>query len=592
MHLKFSWPQMAGITFPENVYFGGWHPTESLTVEWSTSPSGMDMICLQADNWFLTSTRSSLHVEKPGLIHAKNDALGNPIDAVAFRGYILVPPIHSYSSSQTILSYWLSDNVYNYEHNGIFSGTCIQKSGNTLTLITDAFGMAPLYYRNFGGTILFSTNPRYLSGSDDKPDYMAWRCFIQTGFIAADRTLTTAIKRVPAGQILRFQDAKNSVETYTWFDHGKLPEGTKRIDTKAIANVEESFQSALSRCLKLKGEHVFLPLSSGYDSRRILASLIERKISFDSTTVRIFQKQSRDLDAHFAAIMAKDFGFSHRVIEARNMQEHVLHDYQRRILLDIESYDHSWALALMHSLPHYPTIFIDGLAGDALGETGFDKIPGLHIDPANDKFIIARHAITNDFDKILHSDQWPSANDIRRELITYIETLGEGMNQAELAFLLLRTRRSIAIWAQHMLPAGHLVVCPYLDLEYVKTLLSYHPTDKLRKSFQMLCLKQYWPHYFSYPGSRAIPLDMPSDNRVLEDARKFACLQKIQQEIREKNGISQLTSLLNTKAAIRFWIAQNNKRMALITMWAFRGLMEIMAREVQKIVCWEIDQER
>ncbi len=47
---------------------------------------------------------------------------------------------------------------------------------------------------------------------------MAWRCFIQTGFIAADRTLTTAIKRVPAGQILRFQYTKNSAETYTWFD--------------------------------------------------------------------------------------------------------------------------------------------------------------------------------------------------------------------------------------------------------------------------------------------------------------------------------------------------------------------------------------
>ena len=590
MHLKFTWPKMAEASFQENVYLGGWHPGEPLTVEWTVPSSRIDPICLQSDNWFLLSTRSPLHLDSPGLIHAQYAPSDHLTDVVAFRGYILTPPIHSHSSSPAILRYWLSENICNYEHNGIFSAACIRNSGDTLTLITDAFGMAPLYYRNLGGAILFATNPRYLSTSGDEPDYMAWRCLIQARFIAADRTLTSAIKRVPAGQALRFQYTKNNAESRVWFDYGKLPEGTKRIGIKAIEKVEECFQEALSRCLKLKSEQIFLPLSSGYDSRRILVGLMERKLPFESATIRVFQKQHRDLDAHFAAAMAKDLNFPHRILEPQSIQESLFHDYQRRILLDTESYDHSWALALVHSLPQYPTIFLDGLAGDALGETGFDKIPGLHIDPENDKFIIARQVINNEFDTILHSGKWPSADDVRRELTDYIETSGSGMNQAEVAFLLLRTRRSIAIWAQHMLPAGHLVVCPYLDLDYVKTLLSYHPADKLHGSFQMLCLKQYWPHYFSYPGSRAIPPNMPTGSPFLEDTRNFACFQVIQQEIEENEGLPFLTSLLSSQAAMRFWVARKNKRMALITMWAFRGLMELIAREIQKMTCWEILQ--
>lgn len=592
MHLKFTWPKMAEASFQESVYIGGWHPGEPLTVEWTIPSSRIDPICFQSDNWFLLSTRSPLHLHRPGLIHAQYAPSGHLTDTVAFRGYILVPPIHSYSSSRAILSYWLSDNSCNYEHNGIFSAACIQNSGHTLTLIADAFGMAPLYYRTLGEAILFATNPRYLSTRGDEPDYMAWRCLIQARFIAADRTLTSAIKRVPAGQILRFQYAKNTGEFSPWFDYGKLPEGTKRIGVKAVANVEERFQEALSRCLRVNNEHTFLPLTSGYDSRRILAGLMERKITFDSATIRIFQKQYRDLDAHFAAAMARDLNFPHRVLEPQSLQEYIFHDYQRRILLDTESYDHSWALALMHSLPQYPTIFIDGLGGDALGETGFDKIPGLHIAPENDKCIIARHVINHDFDNILHSGRWPLASDVRRELVDYIETLGTGMNQAELAFLLLRTRRSIAIWAQHLVPAGHIVVCPYLDLDYVKTLLSYHPVDKQHESFQMLCLKQYWPRYFSYPGSRAVPPNMPLGSPFLEDTRNFACFQMIQQEIEENEGSPFLTSLLSSQATMRFWVARKNRRMALIAMWAFRGLMELVAREIQKVTCWEILQEK
>lgn len=591
MQVKFIWPTLAEVSFQENVYFGMWHPHESIEVAWSHPSAVIDPVCLQAKNWCVLSTRSPLHADRPGLIHAHADADSQFTEAVAFRGYILGPQIHSYSSSEAILSYWFSQSWGNSEHNGVFSAACIRDSGRVLHLITDAFGMAPLYYRNLGGGIVFSTNPRYLSAHDDKPDYMAWRCLLQAGFLAADRSLTADIRRVAAGHSVEFQAADQRERARAWFRYEGLPEGTRRVDAKAVAIVEDCFQEAVTRCLRLQHGEIFLPLTSGYDSRRILAGLMDRKRTFESVTVRVFQKQFRDLDARFAAIMAEELGFLHRVIEPQSLQEYAFYDYQRRILLDAESPEHSWAVALMKSLPPYPTIVIDGLAGDALGETGFDRIHGLHIKPDSDKMIIASHVITHAFDRILNLDVWPSAKTVRHDLIDYIDGLCSGLNQSELAFLLLRTRRSIAVWAQQMLPAGHLVVCPYLDLDYVKTLLRYHPGDKLQHSFQSLCLKEFWPQYLSYPGSRSIPSDIPPGTPFLEDARKFACFQNMRQTIEDWGGMPRFTSLLTTQATMRFWVARKNRRMALKSMWAFGGLMELMARELHKTICWEIRQE-
>jgi len=110
-------------------------------------------------------------------------------------------------------------------------------------------------------------------------------------------------------------------------------------------------------------------------------------------------------------------------------------------------------------------IFLDGLGGDALGETGFDRIPHIHSStPEFNRMLIGQAMITDAYDHILQTSKWPSATTIRAELLNYIELLPSGANQAELAFLLLRTRRTIGPWAQQMLPAGHVAVCPYLDL--------------------------------------------------------------------------------------------------------------------------------
>jgi hypothetical protein len=593
MRLKLTWPRMASPHLYENFYLGGWHPSETIALDWSDPPPSVRPVCIVGNNWFLASNTSRVHRHEPGLVHAPPASQGKPADAVAFSGYILAPPVHSYSPSQDILSYWL--NVSPGEHNGVFSAACVRDSGAVLDLVTDMFGIAPLYYRRLQDLVLFATNPRYLAADGDEPDYRAWRCLVQTGFILGDRTLTKSVLRVPPRHVLRFRG--DTIEARPWFDYGGWPDGSRRIDGEAIANFEESFQSALSRCLQLQTPGIVLSLSSGHDSRRILAGLQYRDVPFEALTVRVFQKENRDLDATFASLMAEELGFPHRVIDSSHAVgsrgyavEFARYDRERQILLASECDYHTWAVPLMHALPESPTIFFDGLAGDVFGNSGF-VVPHLHEDPEADRFLIADHAISSEFDGLFRRESLPTADDIRDELIAFIEKLPPGLNQAELAFLLLQTRRAIAIWAQLMVPAGHVVVCPYFDLDHIRVTLAYHPGDKFVMKPQTRCLERFWPLYFAFPGSRAIPPDIPPGPSRLTRLRYVACFRQLQQELLESGAMPEMTRFLGANGRLRFWLARKNGWAGQRLGWAFKQLMELVAQETEKSACWHIVRE-
>jgi hypothetical protein len=286
--------------------------------------------------------------------------------------------------------------------------------------------------------------------------------------------------------------------------------------------------------------------------------------------------------------MAIDLGFEHQEIETQNPSEYAEDDYRRRILIAAESCEHTWALSLMRSLPQRPTVFFDGLAGDALGETGYDWISGLHVSPESDHLLIARHEINDDFDTILRRKRWPSAAAVRNELCEYIESLPAGVNRTELAFLLLHTRRSTALWSQQMLPAGHVGVYPYLDLDYIRTTLQYDPQDKLKESFQKSCLQTYWPRYFAYPGNRDFPSAMPPGSPAIQQERQLACFNRTQQELDELKGGAHVRDLLSRKACVRLSLARQSRWVALRSLWAFLQLQELVAQHTGKIACWKI----
>jgi len=471
------------------------------------------------------------------------------------------------------------------EHNGIFSVALVHNQGKTLTLMTDFLGMGPLYYRRFADAVIFSTNPRFLTVAGDSPDLHAWRCLIQTGFISSDRTLSSQVRRVPSGSAIRF--SSEGEELRQWFDYSTLPEGTRPVDSRVSVEVEEEFQDAITRCLGLQNDSIVLPLSSGYDSRRILATFLRRNVDFLAITAKVLQKEHRDLDARFARAMSVDFGFPHTIVEMGDASKYGQDDFSRRVLVDAETHMHTWVVRLMESLPNRPCIFFDGIAGDILGNPGY-RMEGLYHSPPEDLELIVNSSITNEFESLLSRNEWPSKMEVREDIKDYLRPFLDRANIAELAFILLRQRRSTSLWSQQLLPSGHVVVCPYLDLNYVRRMLEYIPADKHRTIFQRRCLSEFWPEFFKYHGNRDIPANLHRGNPSITNERNLACHRRLNEEIERHDGNGIYLKLLTRNARLRHFLSLRNKKFALHNLWFHNRIMELCAREIRKKVCWNL----
>jgi hypothetical protein len=505
-------------------------------------------------------------------------------EGVAFRGYVL-PRLQSYSPKDEILAHWGTRSLE--EHNGVFATALIGRRGETLTLMTDTLGMGPLYYRIFDDIVLFATNPRFLTVDADPPDLVAWRSLAQTSWIVGDRSLSVDICRVPAGQALCWMKGGSR----RVLNLGRLSFGTLPVDHRSVGEVEEAFQQAMDRCLQLNGANFVLPLSSGFDSRRILAGLVRRKVDFQAVTYRSRQKGYRDLDARFASAMARDFRFPHVVIEPANGEEYASDDRSRRVLVDAETREHSWAIRVMRSLPANPCFLFDGIAGDILGDpVGWSVHTGLSVETRSSEAeldAMAAHAITNHYDSMLSSNQWPSVFDLREEVKAYLRTFLPRNNIAEIAFLLLRQRRVIAPWSQQLAPPGHVPVCPYLDLDYLRLLLGFVSSDKHTTKFQRACLKEFWPEFYRYPGNRDVPIDVPPGSPALANEQTLQCQATLLDEINSQGCLPAFYKLLTVRGRVGLSLARRSAALALRGQWYLTPLMELVSRQTRRRPCWQ-----
>jgi hypothetical protein len=489
-------------------------------IDVSAPPADVLPELIRGPNWALLSNRRA--ADGPSLIHA--DPLRNN-EAVAFRGYVLSPPLHSWSPARQLLDYWEGD--LERRHNGVFATARIADGGSSLRIATDAFGVAPLYWRQLrGGLVLFSTSLRYLRVAADTLNPYSERLFMHRQALAGDASLLDGVDRVSPGTILSF--TVNGMHTRSWFDWNNLPPGDEPISDDHLVDAEATFQTAMDRCSNLMpGVLSHLPLSSGDDSRRILASLNTRGSSFQAMTVRVLQKDSRDLDGRFASEMATRFGFDHEVLDVAEPLQYGRDDAACRLLFSSEVSEHTWIAPLIRALPHGLSLVFDGLAGDIFGNTGFGR-KELYSTVGDDDLVeVARLATPDAVSDVLRERVWQPLGEVRHRLATDMAFLPRNANRPDLAFLLIRARRGTGPCLQQLLPPGHVPVYPYLDLDHATATLRVNPLAKLDQTLQARCLARFWPNYFSIPGSRRFPANLPRHSTAPEEARlaaRMTCL--------------------------------------------------------------------
>ncbi len=582
--LRFDCPFSGESGYRSDGFAGVWSPTRPLRVRADTEDPNR-ALHLKGPNWFLCSSIASLPAGRQANIHVDRQQ----DRALAFRGYVVDPPLHQYSAPSDLWSYWQRGG--GRYPNGIFAIALLEGLSNQLTLRTDAFGFSPLYYRVRGELVLFGTKPDFLVTQDSEIDPLGTASVLAHGYPLGDRSLFQDVARCPYGVTLRF--VNGTVPSHeTWFGPDDLPEPDQPFDDAAAARVEGAFQQAVDRCAALGHGATHLPLTSGYDSRRIAGALLERGTPFKATTVRVFRNVDRDLDARHAAEIARHFGFEHKVVELPSADAYAEDDAARRFELCAETAMHDgWVASLMRALPDPPATIVDGFLGDVLAYPGY-RLEGADFftDPERDIERIADDLARTPLQRHIATTFRPG-DSVRAELSRYLAPMARKRNVAEFAYMLLRQRRATVLWSQQLMRPGHLMTCPYADLDYIRTVTAVRPEDRCATHVQRVCLERYHRRLASFPGSHAIPADAGPVGREGNRQRKLACLRRAAADLtptRNQASLAQRMTPLGRAIVLATRLAP-----ATVTRWGWmvRPVSEALLHDQQAAPVWSDDPE-
>ncbi len=435
--------------------------------------------------------------------HSASLAAESLESVTVFRGYELDIGVSSYDSRAKTIS---PDSL----ENGVFAFIRYFKKTRSLLVRTDLFGVSPLFYRVEDGVIYLASHNVLLRRPNDSIDAVGEISLLNYGFSFGQHTVHAEIKRFPPA-VQASVGAGGHLVWQPWGSLSDLGAAERVVDEAAVDEVESAFRTSMQRCMALSYGNVMLPLSSGYDSRRIFGYLNESKFDFETITAQAYKRigdRYFDIDGRFGPVVARRFGRPNRLIPA-STPESLADDLARRdLLIGSESLMHGWSMGLFEALRENTAACIfDGLGGDALGNSGF-VFPGFHVDYEKNVDILFNETAKPGFARALGYES-VVYDGYREAYRDYLNALPPGPNQCELAFLLLRTRRSIGPWILMNQAPGSLVVFPYLELGHVRKTLEFYPGEKYRVFFQKRCLEKYYPDYFSIPGSRAMPSVLP-----------------------------------------------------------------------------------
>jgi len=459
-------------------------------------------------NWAVV-THQTRHLDS--LLVESSDLSNEP--AILFRGYILDPPITSFSSPIQIREYWKKPLFR--RHNGVFVTVLLGAPTAGIAIVGDAFGVMPIYLREIGNTTFFASAANLLLVEGDRYDPVGLSFSLGIGYMLGDRTLIEGVTRLSAATIYR--RCNDRVERFQWYDFNRLADGTSEVTDAILEENQELFSQAIRRCVQVADRPLLVPVTAGHDSRRIVGELIANDIAFEAVTVQTIDKHGYDTDFQWARLLTHSLGIHHHILPFPNAEQWHSQDIERVRLFDCEARAHTWSVALFNHFRDSSICLFDGLAGDFTG----NSIHGWQFKWDYDDFLESREAIVDKIScasiyRIYQEDFLAPLSSIREILGSLFDRLPRSANTAEIFYALWNASRSAAPWAFKQSGDGQLVICPYLDLDFVEMAYRISPRAKRQRSMQRNCLARYASSVSEYGAPNRLPVEA---NHIVLNAR-------------------------------------------------------------------------
>lgn len=438
----------------------------------------------------------------------------------------------------------------------------ISKIEKKVTIVTDPYGLLPLYYHKSKSEFFLSSDlkgvlllkPELRSSLDYKSimEYLAMHS------IMANRTLFEGVQLIPEGSIVQFSiDQLDDWETCDWYTLPKSQE-EKPLD-EWIDEVSRELQKAVIKRAR-PGLGAFL--SGGMDSRVILASIPEE---IRGTMKALTFGVAGSDDLKIAEKVACRFGveWMHVILKP----EHFLNDALKHLWISDGASNHMVSLILDAVRQLGVDSIFDGTPGDAnfgggyasnleeLFDGEWPDVPNKYILKWLQKKGIARKLV--DVNRLLLDTTLEKLeSSISDGIETELNRLPEDMTpicQMENALYRIRVRRN-TMGGQYSIDSISASLKPYFDVDLHETFLRIPARERRNHYFFNQFVRSAMPETLRDPTSRALPLE--SSDRIKRKVTRYirAVARRFGLRILEPSPWLNTSKLMTNQLDYRNWL--------------------------------------
>lgn len=385
---------------------------------------------------------------------------------------------------------------------GVFGGW--RWDGRALRVEHDRYGFYPLFYYSHAGE--FAISPSLVTllheGAPIDIDADALAVFLHLGFFIGNDTPFEHIKVVPPN--VRFVwDGGLDVE-----ERRELGGRLEISRAEAVGAYAELFRHAV-RKREPDGE-VVVPLSGGRDSRHILLELCEEghRPAFCITAERYGPGND---DVEVARALAGVLGLKHVVAPRLPRLEAEL---RKNLATSFCADEHAWLMPLADHLNESGAAIYDGIGGDVLSASLFQKPAWLALYRAGRLGDLAGALIARR-QEAMGAVVQPEFRARRgsqatlERIVAELERYTDAANPSTMFFFWNRTRREIALAPFGVLGGVETCFCPYLDHELFDFLASLPPEVTIDRSFHTETIER------AHPTAARLSYAVPRQRRAL-----------------------------------------------------------------------------
>ncbi|TMP45700.1 hypothetical protein CWB96_10980 [Pseudoalteromonas citrea] len=188
------------------------------------------------------------------------------------------------------------------------------ETDDTAIFLVDRVRSIPLFYAETPDGLVISEQFEWVAAQLPKQPrcHKAEAEFLLSGFVSGSRTLHPTIKQVEAGQVITFCKKSNSlnVDDYFLFDHSEPKQfAQEQLENEFYHVVDTVFQRLITHA---DGRQIVLPLSGGFDSRLIAASL--KRLNYNNVVCFSYGVENNK-EASLSQKIAAGLGFEWHFIE-------------------------------------------------------------------------------------------------------------------------------------------------------------------------------------------------------------------------------------------------------------------------------------